>query len=104
VFLDCGNVRDYARVRLNGMELGAHSWQPYRWEITRALKAGTNMLEIEVQGSGGRSARGSSATPPTVGVGTAGLPVQRYVPGPVVSGLLPTVRLMTFGGAPGPGG
>jgi len=104
VFLYCENVRDYAKVRLNGADIGAHSWQPYRWDITQALKPGTNVLEIEIQGSGGRSARGSSAPPPTVGVGAAGLPVQRYVPGPVVSGLLPTVRLTTYGGATGPGG
>ena len=104
MFLDCENIRDYARVRLNGVELGARSWQPYRWEITRALKPGKNVLEIEVQGSGGRSGRGGGAPPANVGVGTAGLPVQRYVPGPVESGLLPAVRLATYGPASAPGG
>jgi len=104
VFLDCENIRDYAKVRLNGADIGARSWPPYRWDITRALKRGTNVLEIEVQGSGGRSARGSGGPPPTVGVGTAGLPAQRYVPGPVVSGLLPAVRLTTYGPMFVPGG
>ena len=91
-------------MRLNGADIGARSWPPYRWDITRALKRGTNVLEIEVQGSGGRSARGSGGPPPTVGVGTAGLPAQRYVPGPVVSGLLPAVRLTTYGPMFVPGG
>jgi len=99
VFLECENVRDYARVRLNGVDLDAHGWRPYRWEITQALKPGANVLEIEVQGSGsgGRGAAGGGAIPPTTGVGTAGLRQRRYNPGPVVSGLLPTVRLTTFG-------
>ena len=100
VFLECDNVRDYAKVRLNGVELEGHSWRPYRWEITKALKPGTNVLEIEVQGSGsgGRGARGGGAPSPSTGVGTAGLRERRYIPGPVVSGLLPAVRLTTFGG------
>jgi hypothetical protein len=79
VFLECENVRDYARVRLNGVDLDARAWRPYRWEITKALKPGTNVLEIEVQGSGGggRGAGRGGATPS-------------------VSGLLPAVRLTIF--------
>ena len=80
VFLECENVRDYARARLNGVDLDAHAWRPYRWEITKALKPGANVLEIEVRasGGGGRGAgRGGAA--------------------PVASGLLPAVRLTTFG-------
>jgi hypothetical protein len=79
VFLECENVRDYARVRLNGVDLDAHGWRPYRWEITKALKPGPNVLEIEVQGSGGGGR----------GAGRGGA-------APVVSGLLPSVRLTTF--------
>jgi len=80
VFLECENVRDYVRARLNGVDLGAHAWRPYRWEITKPLKPGPNVLEIEVQasGGGGRGAgRGGAA--------------------PVASGLLPSVRLTSFG-------
>jgi hypothetical protein len=79
VFLECENVRDYARARLNGVDLDAHGWRPYRWEITKALKPGANVLEIEVQGSGGGGRGG-----------------QRVSAAPVVSGLLPAVRLTTF--------
>jgi hypothetical protein len=96
VFLECENVRDYAKVRLNGVDLGDHAWRPYRWEITDALKPGTNVLEIEVESSGGRSARAGATPPPAVGVGTANIPVRRFIPGPVVSGLLPAVRLVGF--------
>jgi hypothetical protein len=96
VFLECENVRDYAKVRLNGVDLGDHAWRPYRWEITDALRPGTNVLEIEVQSSGGRSARDGATPPPAMGVGTADIPVRRFIPGPVLSGLLPGVRLVGF--------
>jgi hypothetical protein len=69
VFLECENVRDYAGVRLNGMDLDAHGWRPSRWEITKALKPGANVLEIEVQGSGsgGRGAGRASRIGPAAG-------------------------------------
>ena len=34
LFLEIAAVHDYARVKLNGKELEAHAWQPYRWEVT----------------------------------------------------------------------
>jgi hypothetical protein len=40
------DVREYARVRLNGKELEARAWQPYRWEVTGPLKPGSNEIEI----------------------------------------------------------
>ena len=49
VFLEIAAVNDYARVKLNGRELEAHSWQPYRWEVTNLVKAGSNELEVEVR-------------------------------------------------------
>jgi hypothetical protein len=48
IYLEISDAHDYAHVLLNGKELGAHAWQPYRWEITGALKPGLNNLEIEV--------------------------------------------------------
>jgi hypothetical protein len=62
LFLEIADVRDYARVKLNGKELEAHAWQPYRWEVTNALKAGTNDLEIQVNAA--PSARAGAAVPP----------------------------------------
>jgi hypothetical protein len=76
VFLEIGDVHDYARVKLNGQELEAHAWQPYRWDVTSALKAGSNELEIEARaipaggrGGGGGGGRGRGNAPaPTSGV------------------------------------
>jgi hypothetical protein len=51
LYLECDEVRDYARVRLNGIELPARAWQPYRWDATAAAKTGENRLEIEVRGT-----------------------------------------------------
>jgi len=48
IYLEIDRVNDYARVTLNGKELEAHSWQPYRWDVTSALKTGANDLAIEV--------------------------------------------------------
>ena len=57
VYLEIAEVHDYAKVTLNGKELGAAGWQPYRWDVTGALKNGANDLVIEVdalaQGRGG---------------------------------------------------
>jgi len=107
VFLEIADVRDYARVKLNGKELEARAWQPYRWDVTGALKAGANELEIEVHataagrgpmpptpapaagGRGGRGAAAGAATPPAVPAGGRG----RGGP-PPVSGLLGPVRLV----------
>lgn len=48
VLLDLGTVRDIAEVTLNGTPLGAVWAPPYRVDVTKALKRGTNRLEITV--------------------------------------------------------
>jgi hypothetical protein len=48
LWLDLGTVHHIARVRLNGKELGTVWTAPWRINITRALQAGDNQLEIEV--------------------------------------------------------
>lgn len=48
VFLDLGVVKNIARVRLNGRDLGVVWTAPWRVEITGAVKAGANELKIEV--------------------------------------------------------
>jgi len=85
LFLEIADVRDYARVTLNGKELGARAWQPYRWEATSDLRSGVNDLQIEVRAApraragvaGGSGGRGRGGTPQ-----------------PAVSGLLGPVRLV----------
>jgi hypothetical protein len=49
VYLDLGTVQEDARVRLNGVDFEVRSWPPYLWDITAALKPGTNKLEIQVR-------------------------------------------------------
>lgn len=73
VVVPTADVHDYARVKLNGKELEAHAWQPYRWEVTSTLKAGANDLEIQVNaapsaraGAGGSGGRGRGAVQPPV--------------------------------------
>jgi hypothetical protein len=46
--LDLGNVQVVASVKLNGMELGTAWKPPFRVETTKALRTGTNDLELEV--------------------------------------------------------
>jgi hypothetical protein len=47
-FLDLGTVKNLARVRLNGHDLGVVWTTPWRVDISGAVKAGANDLEIEV--------------------------------------------------------
>lgn len=46
--LDLGAVEDMARVRVNGTEIGTVWRPPFRVDITRALKRGSNVISIEV--------------------------------------------------------
>ena len=48
LFLDLGTVKETARVRLNGKDLGVVWCYPWRVDITGALKPGVNELEIDV--------------------------------------------------------
>jgi len=48
LFLDLGAVKNVARVKLNGRDLGVIWTSPWRVEITGALRPGVNDLEIEL--------------------------------------------------------
>ncbi|MDR2130416.1 MAG: glycosyl hydrolase [Odoribacteraceae bacterium] len=48
LYLDLGKVKNMARVRLNGKDLGTVWTTPWRVEITSAVKPKNNKLEIEV--------------------------------------------------------
>jgi hypothetical protein len=48
LFLDLGTVKESAKVKLNGKDLGVVWCAPWRVEITGAVKPGDNALEIEV--------------------------------------------------------
>src|ERR1035441_1223336 len=70
VFLEIADVNDYAKVKLNGIELEGHAWQPYRWDVTSAVKAGSNDLEVEVRTTA--SGRGFGGPPPATAGGARG--------------------------------
>lgn len=56
--LDLGRVYESARVRVNGIDAGARIMPPYRVEIpSGALKAGENILEVEVTNVGANRIR-----------------------------------------------
>lgn len=48
VWLDLGVVKELARVLVNGTDCGVAWHAPFRLEVTPALKAGENTLEIEI--------------------------------------------------------
>jgi len=48
IFLDLGDLRELAEVRLNGRSLGIVWTPPFRVEITGALKPTGNVLQVEV--------------------------------------------------------
>lgn len=48
MLLDLGTVHDMARVRLNGKDLGVVWCAPWQVEVSSAIQAGENRLEIEV--------------------------------------------------------
>jgi hypothetical protein len=64
VFLDLGDVEDVAEVSLNGKRLGIAWTRPYRVEITSAVHAGKNRLEIDVVNLWPNRMIGDSVLPP----------------------------------------
>jgi len=48
IYLDLGTVHDMARVRLNGRDLGVVWCAPWQIDISDAIEAGENKLEIEI--------------------------------------------------------
>ncbi len=47
-FIDLGDVHQFARVFINGQNLGVKMWSPYRYNVSNLLLNGQNTLEIEV--------------------------------------------------------
>ena len=48
LWLDLGNIRELAEIRLNGKSLGIVWAPPFQVEITSALKPGMNELSVDV--------------------------------------------------------
>ena len=63
LYLDLGAVRNVARIRLNGRDLGVVWTAPWRVNIAHALKPGLNELEIEVANLWSNRLIGDAALP-----------------------------------------
>jgi hypothetical protein len=46
--LDLGEVRDVAEVWVNGKEVGARLWPPFRFDVTAALRPGADTIRVRV--------------------------------------------------------
>jgi hypothetical protein len=88
LFLECDDVHDYARLRVNGKDFDARAWQPYRWDVTDAMVTGANRIEIEV-----RTLPPGGRVGPTGGAQPAGATAATPPP-PPVPGLAGSVRLV----------
>lgn len=96
VFLDLGVVRNIADVRLNGRALGTVWTAPWRIEITRAVRAGDNVLEIDVVNQWPNRLIGDAALPPEKRLTRTNITFKPDEP-LLSSGLLGPVRVLRQG-------
>lgn len=65
--LDLGVVHELAQVRLNGREIGVLWKPPFRLDVTDAVKAGENLLEVKVTNTWGNRLIGDEQFPDDLG-------------------------------------
>ena len=100
VVLDLGTVRDIAQVEVNGKSIGMVWAPPYRLDVTSALKAGVNHLEIKVTNEWTNRIVGDRLLPPEKRILSQGGPTPPrggmfFGPRePAESGLLGSVRIV----------
>jgi len=96
LFLDLGDVKDLAEVRLNGEKAGIAWTRPYRVEITSSVRAGENDLEIDVVNLWPNRMIGDGPLPPERRFTKTNIPIY-YEPKPqtlLPSGLLGPVTVL----------
>ena len=102
LYLDFDKVRDIAEVQINGKPVGVLWAPPYRLDVTAAMKAGTNRIEIKVTNEWTNRLIGDALLPPEKRIlsqatggraGSFGSPPQLKE-----SGLLGSVRLVSVKG------
>lgn len=92
--LDLGDVKNLARVRLNGRDLGIVWCPPWSVDVTSAIKSGTNQLEIEVANLWPNRLIGDLSQPPDQRITWVAVdPFKKDSP-LLPSGLLGPVRLL----------
>ena len=75
--LDLGTARDIAEISVNGKSLGLLWKPPYRVDVTSALKAGANQLEIKVTNEWTNRQVGDRQGPPDKRILTSDAPAPR---------------------------
>ncbi len=48
IWLDCGEVREWVNITVNGQDAGTRLWPPYRVEVTKWLQPGRNRVRLQV--------------------------------------------------------
>ena len=93
IYLDLGEVRNLAEVRLNGKDLGIVWTAPWRVDITGAVRPGENVLEIRVVNLWPNRLIGDAALPKEKRLTSTNLPFDKNQP-LLDSGLLGPVKVM----------
>jgi hypothetical protein len=93
IYLDLGRVEVMARVRVNGIDCGVVWTAPWRVDISPAVQAGPNTLEIEVANLWPNRMIGDAVDPRKTYTQTTYRPYKASDP-LLPSGLLGPVRLM----------
>ena len=94
-YLDLGEVRELAAVRLNGRDLGVLWTKPFRVDITAALQPGANSLEIDVVNLWPNRLTGDTFLPKEKRFARTNMTKYTQASQLLPSGLLGPVRLMT---------
>jgi hypothetical protein len=93
LYLDLGEVRVIARVRVNGVEAGVCWTRPFQVEITRQAIAGANQVEIDVANTWANRITGDAISKLPKRTNARWSPDAPLLP----SGLLGPVRLVSAG-------
>ena len=93
MYLSLGTVKETARVKLNGKDLGVVWCAPWRVEITGAVKPGGNALEIEVVNLWPNRLIGDAGLPPQERRTRTNIPFEKETP-LNSSGLIGPVRVV----------
>lgn len=94
IWLDLGRVENLAEVYVNGINCGVAWTWPYRVNITKALKKGTNQLKIEVSNTWANRLIGDRALPEKERVTWTNAPYRLEGKPLLPAGLLGPVKLI----------
>ncbi len=97
LWLDLGNVRELAEVKVNGQSCGITWTPPFRVDVTDAVKPGENKLEIEVVNFWPNRIIGDASLPPDQRLTRTNIRNLKAGTALMESGLIGPVRLLKAG-------